>query len=169
MNRRTACLAALFATMSPQSVFAGDGPVTVFAAASTQSALDDINAAFTKTTTIKVAATYGGSSTLMQQIEKNTSADVFVSADMYWMDYGIERKVINEDTCIYLLGNRLVLIAQKDSKLGNVKMGPVSTWPNSWVMAASRLAMCGRYQSGYMQRKRWKSSGHGTLLPRNLR
>ena len=60
----------------------------------------------------------------MQQIEKGASADVFVSADMDWMDYGIEKKAINEETCIYLLGNRLVLIAQKDSKLGNVKIGP---------------------------------------------
>src|SRR5215468_8672320 len=124
MNRRTACLIALFATMSPPSVFAGDGAVTVFAAASTQSALDDINVAFTKSTTIKVAATYAGSSTLMQQIEKGASADVFVSADMEWMDYGIERKVIKEDSCSYLLGNQLVLIVPSDSKLGNVTIGP---------------------------------------------
>jgi ABC-type molybdate transport system substrate-binding protein len=33
----------------------------------------------------------------MQQIEKGASADVFVSADMDWMDYGIEKKVINEE------------------------------------------------------------------------
>ena len=124
MNRRTACLTILFATMSPPSVFARDGAATVFAAASMKNALDDINAAFTKSTTIKVAATYAGSSTLVQQIEKGASADVFVSADMDWMDYGIERKVIKEDTCIYLLGNRLVLIVQKDSKLGNVTIGP---------------------------------------------
>jgi molybdate transport system substrate-binding protein len=124
MNRRTACLTVLFATMSPPSVFARDGAVIVFAAASMKNALDDINAAFTKSTTIKVDATYAGSSTLVQQIEKGALADVFVSADIDWMDYGIERKVIKEDTCIYLLGNRLVLIAQKDSKLGNVTIGP---------------------------------------------
>jgi len=124
MNRRIACLTALFATMSPPSVFARNGELTVFAAASMQNALDDINAAFTKTTAIKVAATYAGSSTLVQQIEKGASADVFVSADMDWMDYGIERRVIKEGTCVYLLGNRLVLIAQKVSKLGNVAIGP---------------------------------------------
>src|SRR5262249_21004993 len=44
----------------------------------------------------------------------------------------------------------------------------VSTWLNSRVIASSRLAMCRRYQSGYMRRKHWKSLGHGTLLPRNL-
>ena len=82
MNRRTACLTVLFATMSPPSVFARDGAVTVFAAASMKNALDDINAAFTKSTTIKVAATYAGSSTLVQQIEKGASADVFVRAGL---------------------------------------------------------------------------------------
>jgi molybdate transport system substrate-binding protein len=76
MNRRTACLTVFFATISPPSVFARNGAVAVFAAASMQNALDDINATFTKSTTINVAATYAGSSTLVQQIEKGASADV---------------------------------------------------------------------------------------------
>lgn len=124
MNRRTACLTALLAIMGPPSVFARDVAVTVFAAASMQNALDDINTTFTKTSGIIATASYAGSSALVQQIEKGASADVFVSADVDWMDYGIERKVIKEDTCIYLLGNRLVLVAPKDSKLGNVTIGP---------------------------------------------
>jgi molybdate transport system substrate-binding protein len=143
MNRRTACLTALLATMGFPSVFARDGAVTVFAAASMKNALDDINAAFTKSTTIKVAVTYAGSSALVQQIETGASADVFVSADMDWMDYGIERKVINEDTCIYLLGNRLVLIAPKDSKLGNVTIGP--------GLNLAQLAGDGRIATGDVQ------------------
>ena len=124
MNRRTACLTALFATISPLAVFARDEAVNVFAAASMKNALDDINATFTKNTGIKVAASYAGSSTLVHEIEKGASADVFVSADIEWMDYGIERKVIKEDSCSYLLGNQLVLIVPSHSKLGNVTIGP---------------------------------------------
>ena len=33
------------------------------------------------------------------------------------MDYGEQKKVINESTCINLLGNVLVLIASKNSKI----------------------------------------------------
>ncbi len=36
------------------------------------------------------------------------------------MNYGSQKKVIKDDTRVNLLGNRLVLIAPKNSKLGNV-------------------------------------------------
>ena len=47
-------------------------------------------------------------------------ADVFISADLQWMDYAAEHKLIKPDSRVNLLGNRLVLIAPKDSKLDNV-------------------------------------------------
>ena len=42
------------------------------------------------------------------------------------MDFGSQRKLINDDTRFNLLGNRLVLIAPKDSKLDSVEIGPNS-------------------------------------------
>jgi molybdate transport system substrate-binding protein len=107
------------------SHFAGgqEKSITLFAADSMKNALDDINAAFTKSTHIKVTASYGANSALMKQIEQGAPADVFASADLGWMDYGSQKKVINDKTRINLLGNRLVLIAPKDSKLGNVTIG----------------------------------------------
>ena len=83
-----------------------------------KNALDDINAAFTKQTGIKVVASYAASSALMKQIENGAPADVFASADLDWMDYGAQKKLIKDDTRVNLLGNRLVLIAPKDSKIG---------------------------------------------------
>jgi molybdate transport system substrate-binding protein len=98
--------------------------ITVFAAASMKNALDDINAVYTKKTGVKVIASYAASSALMKQIEQGAPADVFVSADLAWMDYGSQKKVIKDDTRVNLLGNRLVLIVPKDSRLVNVKIGP---------------------------------------------
>ena len=40
------------------------------------------------------------------------------------MDYGSDKKVVKDETRINLLGNQLVLIAPKDSKLNNVMIGP---------------------------------------------
>ena len=94
--------------------------ITVFAAASLKNALDDVDAAFTKQTGVKVVTSYDASSTLMKQIERGAPADAFLSADLKWMDYGVEKKVINESTRINLLGNVLVLIAAKDSKIDHV-------------------------------------------------
>jgi molybdate transport system substrate-binding protein len=97
-----------------------DKSFTVFAAASMKNALDDVNAAFAKATGVKVVASYAASSALMRQIEQGAPADVFVSADLEWMDYGAQKKIIKDDTRVNLLGNKLVLIAPKDSKLPDV-------------------------------------------------
>jgi molybdate transport system substrate-binding protein len=111
------------AVLAALPVAAQDKSLTVFAAASMKNALDDVNAAFTKKTGIKVVASYAASSALIKQIEQGAPADVFVSADLAWMDYGAQKKVIKDETRVNLLGNRLVLIAPKDSKIANVVIG----------------------------------------------
>jgi molybdate transport system substrate-binding protein len=98
--------------------------ITVFAAASMENALDDVDAAFIKKNRIKVVARYDASSALMKQIEAGAPTDAFVSADLKWMDYGVEKKVVNESTCVNLLGNVLVLIAAKESKIDHVDIKP---------------------------------------------
>ena len=57
-------------------------------------------------------------------IEQGASADVFLSADTEWMDYGAKRNLIKNDTRENLLGNRLVLTAPKDSKIDKVSIVP---------------------------------------------
>ena len=98
--------------------------LTVFAAASMKNALDDISAAYTAKSGVKIVASYAASSALAKQIEQGAPADIFASADTDWMDYAIGKKTINEPTRVNLLGNSLVLIAPKDSKLDKVAIGP---------------------------------------------
>ena len=109
---------------APHPSAAQDKTITIFAAASMKNAVDDINAAYTKATGVKVVASYAASSALAKQLEQGAPADVFASADLDWMDYAIQKKVIGQDTRVNLLGNRLVLIAPADSKLTNVAIGP---------------------------------------------
>src|SRR5713226_2666265 len=88
-------LSILFgSTYSP--ALAQDKSLTVFAAASMKNALDDIDAAYTAKTGIKIVASYAASSALAKQIEQGAPADVFVSADTDWMDYATARKNISE-------------------------------------------------------------------------
>jgi len=108
---------------APQPSAAQDKTITIFAAASMKNAVDDINAAYTKETGVKVVSSYAASSALAKQLEQGAPADVFASADLDWMDYGVQKKVIRQDTRVNLLGNRLVLIAPADSKLTNVTIG----------------------------------------------
>src|SRR5215472_217325 len=97
-----------------------DKTISVLAAASLKNALDDVDIAFTKQSGIKVVLRCGASSALAKQIEQGTPADVFASANLQWMDYGVQKKV---DTRVNLLGNKLVLIAAKDAKIDHVTIG----------------------------------------------
>ena len=91
-------------------------PVQVFAAASLKNALDEVGAAWTKKHAAKsMAASYAASSALAKQIEQAAPADLFISADLDWMDYLAERKLIKEGSRKTLLGNDLVLVAAKGS------------------------------------------------------
>src|ERR1700710_718482 len=103
---------------------AQDKSLTVFAAASMKNALDEVDAAYTAKTGVKIVASYAASSALAKQIEQGAPADIFASADTDWMDYAVGKKNINEPTRVNLLGNAIVLIAPKDSKIDNVAIGP---------------------------------------------
>jgi molybdate transport system substrate-binding protein len=121
--RLLAILSLLAAIAGAPQPLAAQQSITVFAAASLKNALDDTDAAFSKATGIKVVASYAASSALVKQIEQGAPADVFISADLRWMDYAAEHKLIKPDTRVNLLGNRLVLIAGIDSKLDKVAIG----------------------------------------------
>ena len=89
--------------------------VTVFAAASLKNALDNVAAAWKADAGKEAVISYAASSALAKQIEEGAPADVFISADLAWMDYLSERGLVRKDTVVELLGNRLVLVAPADS------------------------------------------------------
>jgi molybdate transport system substrate-binding protein len=126
MMHRLAGLFAAFAILCgsvSSPALAQDKSLTVFAAASMKNALDDIDAASTAKSGVKIAASYAASSALAKQIEQGAPADIFLSADTDWMDYTTAKKAIDEPTRVNLLGNSIVLIAPKDSKVDNVAIG----------------------------------------------
>jgi molybdate transport system substrate-binding protein len=123
MTARLFAVLGLFFTLTVPHAAAAQDTLTVFAAASMKNALDDANTAFTQATGIKVSTSYAASSALAKQMEQGAPADVFVSADLKWMDYVAEHKLIKPDTRVNLLGNKLVLIAPTDSKLDHVAIG----------------------------------------------
>ena len=92
----------------------GKAPL-VFAAASMKNALDEVAAQWQRETGKKVVISYAASNTLIRQIEQGAPADIFISADPDWMDYGQRNNLIDAETRSDLLGNRIVLIAPKDA------------------------------------------------------
>src|SRR5579864_8881418 len=106
-------VAALWLAAGPAAAQAND--VLFFAAASLKNALDAIDDQYEKDTGKHVVVSLAASSQLAKQIESGAPADIFISADLDWMDYLAQKNLIKADTRKNLLGNELVLIAPKDS------------------------------------------------------
>lgn len=98
---------------SPQALGAN---VTVFAAASLKEAMDEQAHRFEAATGNKVIVAYGGSNALARQIESGAPADMFISADLDWMDYLDQRALLTPGTRANLLRNALVLVAPASSR-----------------------------------------------------
>ena len=105
-----------WAPLASAPAAAQSAPVLVFAAASLKNALDEIAVQWSKETGKQTKISYAASSALAKQIEGAAPADIFISADLDWMDYVAQRKLIKPESRVNLLGNRIVLVAGKDSK-----------------------------------------------------
>jgi molybdate transport system substrate-binding protein len=92
-------------------------PLIVFGAASVTDVLQQVGPLYTQQSKVPVKFSFAASSALAKQIESGAKVDVFLSADQDWMNYLQERKLIKADTRADLLGNRLVLIAPRESKV----------------------------------------------------
>lgn len=112
--------------------------VTIFAAASMKDALDELDARYQKQTGEKSVISYASSATLAKQIENGAPADIFISADLEWMDYLGKRELIRAETRSNLLRNELVLVAPAGSN-GSVEIKPA--FPLAQLLGGSRLAM----------------------------
>jgi len=115
------------------------GGLVIFAAASLKNALDEIASGWAKDTGKPMPRiSYAASSALAKQMEQGAPADLFISADLDWMDYVAKKDLIKADTRVNLLGNKIVLIAPRDSKTTiDVKQG----FDLAKALAGGKLAM----------------------------
>jgi molybdate transport system substrate-binding protein len=102
---------------APVAAPAAAPTVTVFAAASLKNALDAAAAAYKARAGVELKISYAGSMALAKQIEAAAPADVFISADEASMDYLAGKSLIKAETRANLLGNALVVVAPRASKL----------------------------------------------------
>jgi molybdate transport system substrate-binding protein len=131
-------LLLLFVGLFANRAAAQGRDLLVFAAASLKNALDDVNAEYQRQTGRKVVVSYASSPTLARQIEAAAPADVFMSADLDWMDYLAQRRLIKPETRRNLLGNRLVLVSPASAQR-DVTISP--GFPLANLLGGGRLAM----------------------------
>ena len=126
------CLAPMAAAGARAAV------VNVFAAASLKEAMDDQARMFEADTGNQVIVSYGASSALARQIEAGAPADVFISADVDWMDYVDAHGLVAAGARVNLLRNALVLIAPRSS---TVRLTIEPGFALAAALAGGRLAM----------------------------
>ncbi len=104
-------------SMVSMPALARQGTVQVFAAASLKNVIDAAAQEFQEKTGHVLLASYAASSVIARQIAWGAPADVFLSADMDWMDYLEARDLIVRETRTPLAGNSLVMVTAKDRAL----------------------------------------------------
>jgi molybdate transport system substrate-binding protein len=139
MVTRRSWLGLAFALAFVPGIAQAQNTVVVFAAASLKNALDEIATTWAKDTGKPVPKiSYAASPTLAKQIEQGAPADLFISADLDWMDYVAGKNLIKADTRFNLLGNKIVLIVPKDSKTTTVALKGADL---AKALAGGRLSM----------------------------
>lgn len=106
---RHTCLGLLATCTLALPVAAED--ISVFAAASMKTALDQIAGDYQARTGNTVTVSYAGSNLLAKQIIDGAPADIFISASESWMDEVEKAGAVADGSRLDLLGNTLVLIA----------------------------------------------------------
>jgi len=140
LGRGFGLLAALvLGAGAPQTPAQAQGrDLIVFAAASMKNALDAANAKWKAETGKSAKISYAASPALAKQIEGGAPAQLFISADIPWMDYVAQKGLIKPETRATLVGNRIVLVAPKDKATPvDIKAG----FDLAQIIGGGRLAM----------------------------
>lgn len=107
--RLLACAIAFLGLLSANGVHAQE--VRVGAAASLTNVIEALGKAWSESGRGKVVGTYAASSALARQIEQGAPLNVFLSADLDWLEYLDKRGLLEAGTRRVVAANTLVLIA----------------------------------------------------------
>ena len=92
--------------------------LTILAAASLTDVCDELKAQFEEQNpSVTISISYGGSGALQTQIEEGAPADVFMSAAMKQMTALDEEGLMDSDSIVQLLENKVVMIVPKESDI----------------------------------------------------
>lgn len=110
MNRLLSLLFGLALLSAPVAQAAN---VSIFAAASLKTALEEVAALWRSQTGHDTMLTFAASSTIARQVDQGAPVDVVFLANADWMDWLEGRDLLRPETRVSLLGNTLVLIASE--------------------------------------------------------
>lgn len=109
------CLAAF-----PGMVAAGE--IKLFAAASLKDVLNELADGYArKHAGVKIVRNYGASGALAKQIENGAPADIYISANLEWMDYLKDKKLVDSSIIGTFTFNILVFAGPAERKIASMQ------------------------------------------------
>lgn len=106
---------AFFSLIMPAHIMPAYGQVNIFVASSLVDVMGEMAQDFETESGISVAVVSAGSSTLAQQIVAGAPANIFVSANLEWVEFVRERASFSTGEALF--SNRLVIIARPDTNI----------------------------------------------------
>lgn len=99
------------ALLVPSAAYSAE-KLLVFAAASMKDVIEEAASQFKIRGGAPVVASFAASSVLAKQIEAGAPAQIFISADLDWMDYLQDRNLLVENSRKLIAGNALIIATQ---------------------------------------------------------
>jgi len=98
------------------------GDITLSVAASLREVVNELADGFARRTPgVVFKKNFGGSGALAKQIENGAPADVFISANLEWMDYLRARKLTDDRSIAVLAYNELVFAGKPELKVSGLQ------------------------------------------------
>ena len=109
-------------TVALFAMTANAGDINVSAAASMREAVTELTADFSKSNPqLKFINNIAGSGALAKQIENAAPCDIFFSANLKWVNYLKEKKMLDEGKISTFAFNELVFVGKHGLKVKNLK------------------------------------------------
>lgn len=114
---RNAAFALLAGMLLAAPIKAGAEEVVIFAAASMTESVSALGEQFERRSGIHVVLSFAGSGVLARQISEGAPANIFLSADMRWLEFLADKDQLVPGSLVPIASNTLVLVAPADSTI----------------------------------------------------
>lgn len=139
----------------------------VFAAASLKDALDHVAAEY-RASGGEVTISYAGSGVLARQVERGAPADVYISANVDWMDYLVAGGMVEAQSVVDLLGNQLV-VAVRAETAGELTLQSI-VGSDRFAMGDPSHVPAGIYaKQALISRGLWETAQSNAVFSENVR
>lgn len=141
--------------------------VTLHAAAGTRMATEAIVKKYEKATRCSVRRNYASSGTLARQIASGAPGDLYISANKQWIEYLNSKKILKKESIKSIGGNRLVIIAPKDSTLSDIDLTqktPDLKGDDKIVIGDPAYVPVGKYAAQVFKKINWFDQLKGKMI-----